>query len=157
MDWFVVRRGISPPAGGELLCPRRQSHQNAAGDAADGHFVPIGPLSPDPVYGGCAPASRQKISGAQNLSGVLPLLPAHWGLTVPKLRPVRFPFRAWLCRAGDSWSVIGGRPKGLPYPNSEKVSLKPVGEGLTPPDVPRYGGPVWDRPLRNGGRLLCSP
>ena len=40
---------ISPPAGGELLCPWRQSNQNATGDAADGHFVPIGPLSPDPI------------------------------------------------------------------------------------------------------------
>ena len=42
---------ISPPAGGELLCPWRQSNQNATGDAADGHFVPIGPLSPDPITG----------------------------------------------------------------------------------------------------------
>ena len=40
---------VSPPAGGELLCPWRQSNQNATGDAADGHFVPIGPLSPDPI------------------------------------------------------------------------------------------------------------
>ena len=47
----LYAEGISPPAGGELLCPRRQSNQNAAGDAADGHFVPIGPLSPDPVAG----------------------------------------------------------------------------------------------------------
>ena len=48
----AISRGVSPPAGGELLCPWRQSNQNATGDAADGHFVPIGPLSPDPVYGG---------------------------------------------------------------------------------------------------------
>ena len=58
------RRGVSPPAGGELLCPRRQSNQNAAGDAADGHFVPIGPLSPDPVYGGRVPVRMSKISDA---------------------------------------------------------------------------------------------
>ena len=49
------RRGISPPAGGELLCPWRQSNQNATGDAADGlrlRYAPprsIGPLSPDPI------------------------------------------------------------------------------------------------------------
>ena len=61
---------ISPPAGGELLCPWRQSNQNATGDAADGHFVPIGPLSPDPITG-VIPWVRQKISGAQNLSGNL--------------------------------------------------------------------------------------
>ena len=44
--------------GGDLLCPWRQSRQNATGDAADGlrlRFAPprsIGPLSPDPKYGG---------------------------------------------------------------------------------------------------------
>ena len=48
---------ISPPAGGDLLCPWRQSRQNATGDAADGlrlRFAPprsIGPLSPDPITG----------------------------------------------------------------------------------------------------------
>ena len=51
------RRGVSPPAGGDLLCPWRQSRQNATGDAADGlrlRYAPprsIGPLSPDPVTG----------------------------------------------------------------------------------------------------------
>ena len=27
-------QGISPPAGGEFLCPRRQRNQNAAGDGS---------------------------------------------------------------------------------------------------------------------------
>ena len=54
----LCRGGIPPSADGGLLCPRRQSNQNAAGDAADGlrlRCAPpksIGPLSPDPVYGG---------------------------------------------------------------------------------------------------------
>ena len=48
---------IPPSADGGLLCPRRQSNQNAAGDAADGlrlRFAPprsIGLLSPDPITG----------------------------------------------------------------------------------------------------------
>ena len=47
--------------GGELLCPWRQSNQNATGDAADGLRLrdapprSIGPLSPDPVYEGRVP------------------------------------------------------------------------------------------------------
>ena len=51
------RRGISPPAGGDLLFPWRKRRQNATGDAADGlrlRFAPprsIGPLSPDPITG----------------------------------------------------------------------------------------------------------
>ena len=44
---------------GGLLCPWRQSNQSATGDAADGHFVPIGPLSPDPVL-------RERQSGSLN-------------------------------------------------------------------------------------------
>ena len=49
--------GVPPSADGGLLCPRRQSNQNAAGDAADGlrlrFALPrsIGLLSPDPITG----------------------------------------------------------------------------------------------------------
>src|SRR5699024_12825291 len=52
------RRGVSPPAGGEFLSQRWERNQRIAGDAADGlrlRFAPprsIGPLSPDPIYGG---------------------------------------------------------------------------------------------------------
>ena len=83
------------------------------------------PYSPNPHYGGRVPGNMSKISGAQNLSGCSKFPPGHWALGLQKLKLVRFHSRAWLGRAGDSWSVIGG--------------------------------PVWDRPLRNGGRLLCSP
>jgi len=38
--------------------------------------------------------ARQWISGAQNLSGGLRFLPAHWGLGLQKLLPVRFHFCA---------------------------------------------------------------
>ena len=46
------RRGISPPAGGEFLSQRWERNQRIAGDAADGHFVPIGPLTPGPPLRG---------------------------------------------------------------------------------------------------------
>ena len=36
------------------------------GDAADGHFVPIGPLTPGPPFTGVTPWGGQNISGAQN-------------------------------------------------------------------------------------------
>ncbi len=43
---------------------------------------------------GVIPLARQWISGAQNLSGGLRFLPAHWGLGLQKLLPVRFHFCA---------------------------------------------------------------
>ena len=42
--------------------------KGSPGDAADGHFVPIGPLSPGSPFTGVIPWSGQSISGAQNLS-----------------------------------------------------------------------------------------
>ena len=53
----ISRWGISPPAGGDLLCPWRQSRQNATGDASDGlrlRFAPprpIGCFPRTPFYG----------------------------------------------------------------------------------------------------------
>ena len=87
-----------------------------------GTDVPIFALPPVPHYGGRVLVRLCNISGAQNLSGFLRFIPGHWALVFPKLWPVRFPFRAWLCRAGGGWSVIGGRPKGLPYPSQEGLS-----------------------------------
>ena len=108
-------RGISPPAGGDLLCPWRQSRQNATGDAADGHFVPIGPLTPGPHYGGRVPVRFCNVSGAQNLSGFPQFNPAHWGLGIQKFQLLRFQNCAWLCRANAPGAYPGGSPKGLPY------------------------------------------
>ena len=45
--------------------------KGSPGDAADGHFVPIGPLSPDPYNGGRVPVRFCNISGAQNPSDTL--------------------------------------------------------------------------------------
>ena len=52
------------------------------GDAADGHFVPIGPLTPGPPITGITPWTLYSPSGAQNLSGYLQFLPGHWALGV---------------------------------------------------------------------------
>ena len=47
---------------------------------------------------GVTPWVRQKISGAQNLSGGSEFPPGHWALSLQKLRLVQFNFCAWLCR-----------------------------------------------------------
>ena len=53
---------ISPPAGGEFLCPWRQRNQNATGDGSDEHSVlivayptPSGPSGHLPLTGGVGP------------------------------------------------------------------------------------------------------
>ena len=84
-DCVRCARDISPPAGGDLLFPWRKRRQNATGDAADGlrlRFAPprsIGPLSPDPIYGGYPLKWAEHFRRAK--SGVLgcgPVRP-HWG------------------------------------------------------------------------------
>ena len=153
------RRGTFP-AMGKHPKDRRGTPQRRTSFANDG-------LPPVPHYGGRVPESRQKISGAQNLSGFPQFNPAHWGLVLRLALPSRWrlvlgrrarpPGRAafgWLkkCRRGDTpgrpapMGSAGG-PRASPT-QFRKTFLKPVGEGLAPPDVPRYGGPVWDRPLQ---------
>src|SRR5699024_7809734 len=44
-----LREGVSPPAGGDLLCPWRQSRQSATGDGSDEHYRAHSRLSPDPI------------------------------------------------------------------------------------------------------------
>ena len=58
-DFAALAKEQGSALRGGLLCPWRQSNQSATGDAADGHFVPIGPLSPDPVL-------RERQSGSLN-------------------------------------------------------------------------------------------
>ena len=74
-----------------------------------GTDVPIFALPPVPHYGGRVLVRLCNVSGAQNLSGFLRFIPGHWALVFPKLWPVRFPFRAWLCRAGGGWCGAVGR------------------------------------------------
>ena len=136
----VFLRGISPPAGGEFLCPRRQRNQNAAGDGSDEHFVlivahptPSGPsghlpltggVGPGPHYGGRVPVRLSKISGARKSEWVSEFQPGHWALGLQKLPLVRFHTCAWVSRTNAPG---------------------------------RYAvGPVWDRPLREKGAASIS-
>ena len=98
--------GIVALVSGGFRCLRAASDfpndgkvtKGSPGDAADGHFVPIGPLTPGPPFTGVTPWVRQKISGAQNLSGGSEFPPGHWALGLQKLRLVQFNFCAWFCR-----------------------------------------------------------
>ena len=110
-DHSAARRGISPPAGGEFLSQRWERNQwprppslapsgqftlRIAGDAADGlrlRFAPprsIGPLSPDPKYGGYplrwAEHFRRAKSEWQSI-----FTPGHWALSLQKLGPGTVP------------------------------------------------------------------
>ena len=78
------------------------------------------------------------ISGAQNLSGFPPHLPAHWGLGEQKFQVPRLHFCAWVYRADGTGAVDGGRLKGLTYPGPKKFFEN------------RRGGPMWPHAGRSG-------
>ena len=105
-QWKITLRlqRIPPSADGGLLCPRRQSNQNAAGVCSEEHRSGApSRRTPDPHYEGRVPAEFYKISGAQNLSGISQFNPGHWALGLQKLLLLRLLFRAWLDRAGGGW------------------------------------------------------
>ena len=91
------------------------------GDAADGHFVPIGPLTPRSPITGVTPLAWRWIFGAQNLSGLLPFNPGHWALGVQKFRTNAVPQPRLALPNQRSWSVSGrrgdpcGRPEAFPF------------------------------------------
>ena len=114
-----MRRGFRRCCG-ELLCPWRQSNQNATGDGSGWTLrvhirlpYPLWPFGPSPPDRGSRPRTPftrvtplggQYPSGAQNLSGFPRFPPVHWALGVQKLPLVRFSFRAWV--SGLMW--LGG-------------------------------------------------
>ena len=81
-----TRPGVFRRCGGDLLCPLRQSRQSAAGNAADGLRLrcapprPIGPLFPDPCYGGILLFMDRNIPARGALRGQSQLPPGHWAL-----------------------------------------------------------------------------
>ena len=87
----VFLRGISPPAGGEFLCPRRQRNQNAAGDGFDEHFVLIAAFPRTP-FTGVTPWGGQNPSGARNQEclGAVPSGPTG-GLCFEKIEAAAVP------------------------------------------------------------------
>ena len=86
---------------------------------------PYSPYPRAPITG-VTPWAGQNISGAQNLSGLLPFNPGHWALGLQKLPLVRFHFRAWICRANAPGPFPGVRA-------TLAVARKPspLGEGGT--------------------------
>ena len=62
-----------------------------------------------PFYRGHTPEKASSISGAQNLSDLSSLLPAHWGLGLQKLRLVQFRACAW----GSEPTLPGRFPLGI--------------------------------------------
>ena len=81
-----------------LLCPRRQSNQNAAGDGSDERLRAAGAhsrLSPDPIYGSVSLRVYVCFRRAKSRS-VSVLLSAHWGLLLLKfVRPSTLMYTAW--------------------------------------------------------------
>ena len=140
--------------GGEVLSQRWERTQRIAGDAADGHFVPIGPLTPGPPFTGVTPWVRQKISGAKNLSGGQRFLLGHRALGLQNLELLRFQNCAWLYRANAPGANPGGRPKGLPYPITEEF-FGTVGAAISRPKAfPLQGGRWLAEGQTDEGALL---
>ena len=125
--------------------------KGSPGDAADGHSVPIGPLTPGPPFTGVTPWVRQKISGAQNLSGGSEFPPGHWALGLQKLRLVRFNLCAWLCRANAFGANPGGPVWDRPLRRRETVFvIRRRGGSQTRPlkPSPFKGEGVWPEARR---------
>ena len=93
----VFLRGISPPAGGEFLCPRRQRNQNAAGDGSDEHFVLIVAFPRTPLRGTLSCLMLLNFRRAK-MEWPPRFLPGHWALGLQKLPLVRFRWCAWVSR-----------------------------------------------------------
>ena len=120
----AFRRGVSPPAGGDLLFPWRKRRQNATGDASDGlrlRFAPprpIGRFPRTPLRG--TPSWKLVRHFRRAKSEWHPkFLPGHWALGLQNLKSLRFKNSAWLCRVNASVSVsaVGAhivRPLSLP-------------------------------------------
>ncbi len=107
-----VGEGLAPPANLRRLPESYLSPPDSEPPLKE-HAHPCGvhrTAFPGPRYGGRVFVRFYSASGARNLSGGQRFLPAHWGLVFPKLRLVRFPFRAWLCRAEVPSANSGGGP-----------------------------------------------
>ena len=167
-DHSAARRGISPPAGGDLLFPWRKRRQNAPGDASDGlrlRCAPprsIGRFPRTPFTGDALLLIYCWISGAQNLSGGSKFLPGHWALGVQNLKLLRFKNCACVCLADafGPFSTVGaafGRPQafppGVPQRPDEEMLLNPNPyPGGSPKGLP-YPGKELILGLCRGGTL----
>ena len=94
---FFVRRASRLSC---IICTRGEFAAPAASDFLDGQKVTKEPLGGgrNRRFGkasrGRVPVKNCNISGAQNLSGFLHVIPGHWALSLQKLPLVRFNFCA---------------------------------------------------------------
>ena len=164
------RRGVSPPAGGEFLSQRWERNQwprppslapsgqftlRIAGDAADGlrlRFAPprsIGPLSPDPIYGGYplkwAEHFRRAKSEWPSAIQSGPLGPGFAKIAAGAIPFVRLALPSQRC-----WCKSWREAQGPPLHRPGRPSYTPVGEGLAPPAV------LWHGPLFPVGAAPCG-
>ena len=117
---------ISPPADGDLLCPRRQSRQNAAGGrgvwerpVADA-WVFQTPLSPGPpFYGGVEGAPRRSRPARRPLERCLNLITA-----VLLNKPNHLHLQDDLRLSGAAYTVGSGRRARTAHPYEQRNSLR---------------------------------
>ena len=113
---------------GELLCPRRQSNQNATGDGSDEHSVLIVAFPRTPLRGTRTCWILQNFRRAK-MEWPPRFIPGHWALGLQKLPLLRFPWCAWPGRAGDGWSEIGGPAGVRPLREEGTAPMSAVGAG----------------------------
>ena len=160
---------------GEFLFPVEKEPKDAGGRRRGELRSPMTAFPQTPITG-VIPWGRQGISGAQNLSGGLRFLPAHWGLASPKLHSVRFKFCAWVCRANAPGTNPGGpvwdrplrekcccfrirrrgdpcgRPKAFPLGGRCRANARRMrGQVSTLCTGPRSARPEWFKGRRRGG------
>ena len=86
------RTQFSPPGGNgvEWTLRRRAAvgkvTKTPLGDAADGHFVPIGPLTPSPPLRGTRTCKIEENSRCAKSEWPSKFLPPHWGLAKRKIK-----------------------------------------------------------------------
>ena len=113
-EGYGTPKGLFRRSGGDLLCPCRQSRQNATGvDTMRLRRVRLVSYAvhPGPHYEEYPPVVRTSVSGAQNLRGLcdffrgtLPLLPSKYG------GAAQFNFRACSC---ELWRPVVNVGAGL--------------------------------------------
>ena len=143
--------------GGDLLCPLRQSRQSAAGNAADGLRLrsapprPIGPLFPDPFYGGILLIPGGAVPARGNLSGQSQLPPGHRALVRWTVKENGVPLPRLLRRSQRSRVVVVPAPSPLhnlcpTMPKARPQAVEPLCRESHPGSGSGGGGNVNPQP-----------
>ena len=114
--------------------------KGSLGDAADGHLVPIGPLTPSPPFYGGYPLGQAESFRRAKSEWRSKFPPGHRALGLQKLPLVQFNFRAWLNRtngtgAGYTVGAAISRPSLPPWRGKvpSKARRMRVGSEMAPP------------------------